>query len=124
MTTARLWTHVLRAEWTKLWTVRRWAVGLIAAALLSVLFGLLAANGTEDNTNQRPGLIIGPQGLVVQDSFRFVHRPLTGDGSIVARVASQDASRPGAAAGIMVKTSTTPGSSYAALMVTPGTPCG
>jgi hypothetical protein len=120
MTTARLTSRVLHAEWTKLWTVRRWAAGLAAAALLSVLFGLLAANGTQDNTNQRTGLIVGPQGLVVQDSFRFVHRPLTGDGSIVAQVASQHASQPGAAAGIMVKTSTTPGSSYAALMVTSG----
>ncbi len=40
MTTARLVSRALRAEWTKLWTVRRWAVGLLAAALLSVLFGL------------------------------------------------------------------------------------
>ncbi len=118
MTTARLVSRALRAEWTKLWTVRRWAVGLLAAALLSVLFGLLSANGTQDKTNQRTDLIVGPQGLVVQDSFRFVHGPLTGGGSIVARVASQDASQPGAAAGIMVKTGTTPGSSYAALMVT------
>ena len=85
------------------------AVGAVRAA---------AANGTQDKTNQRTDLIVGPQGLVVQDSFRFVHRPLTGGGSIAARVASQDASQPGAAAGIMVKTGTTPGSSYAALMVT------
>ena len=59
MTTARLVSRVLRAEWTKLWTVRRRAAGLAAAALLSVLSGVLAANGTEDNTNQRADLITG-----------------------------------------------------------------
>jgi len=118
MTTLRLTSRVLHAEWTKLWTVRRWAAGLVGAALLSVLFGLLAANGTQDNTNQSTDLIVGPKGLVVLDSFRFVHRPLTGDGSIIARVASQHASQPGAAAGIMVKTATTPGSSYAAAIIT------
>jgi len=120
MTTVRLASRVLHAEWTKLWTVRRWTASLVAVALLSVLFGLLAANGTQDNTNQRSGLIVGPNGLAVLDSFRYVHRPLTGDGSIVARVASQEASQQGAAAGIMVKTGTTPGSSYAAAMITAG----
>src|SRR5258708_12959153 len=78
MTTARLVSRALRAEWTKLWTVRRWAVGLLAAALLSGLFGLLSAHGTPDKTNQRTDPIVGPHGLGVQDNFRFVHGPLTG----------------------------------------------
>jgi hypothetical protein len=121
MTTARLMSRVLRASGQ---AVDGAAVGRGPASrgALSVLFGLLAANGTQDNTNRRTDLIVGPQGLVVQDSFRFVHRPLTGDGNIVA-VASQDASQPGPRY-IMVKTGTTPGSSYAALMVTSGTVCG
>src|SRR5258706_353115 len=111
--------HLLIVEWTKLWTVRRWTLALLAAVLSSTLFALLAANGNSTQAND-PNQLVGPRGLVVQDYFRCVHQPLDGDGSIVARITSQDPSSPWAAAGIMVKTSTTPGSSYAALTVTPG----
>ena len=74
----------------------------------------------------------GPGGEEVSDSFYFVHQPLAGNGSITARITSLTgqipvpaqgtAMRAGlvpwAKAGIIIKASTTPGSAYAAMMVT------
>ncbi len=120
MTTVRRTGRLLRAEWTKLWTVRRWTLALLASLVLSVLVALLAANGNKSQANADTDMVVGPRGLAVLDNFQFVHKPLDGDGSILARVASQDADQEWAAAGVMVKTSTAPGSSYAALMLTPG----
>ncbi|MFF5294475.1 PQQ-dependent sugar dehydrogenase [Paractinoplanes globisporus] len=54
------------------------------------------------------------------DQFHFVHQPLTGDGTVVAQVASQSGAEEWAKAGIMLKASATAGSPYAAMMVTPG----
>ena len=54
------------------------------------------------------------------DQFNYVSQPLTGDGTIVARVTSQSDTDPWAKAGVMIKQSTTGGSSYALLGVTPG----
>jgi len=54
------------------------------------------------------------------DTFSFVHRPMSGDGSVVARVTTQDDSHPWAKAGVIVKESLSSGSRYAALMLTPG----
>ena len=54
------------------------------------------------------------------DQFNYVSQPLTGDGSIVARVTSQSNTDPWAKAGVMIKQSTTSGSPYALLGVTPG----
>jgi hypothetical protein len=75
----------------------------------------------------------GPGGEEVADSFTFVHRPLTGDGSITVHVSSltglvsgpdPDRPRPGvvpwAKAGLIVKAGTKQGSTYAAIMVTGG----
>ncbi|MFG3339221.1 PQQ-dependent sugar dehydrogenase [Glycomyces sp. NPDC048151] len=53
------------------------------------------------------------------DEFHFVHRPLAGDGSITARLTSQENTNPWAKAGVMIKESTTEGSTYAAIAVTP-----
>ena len=55
------------------------------------------------------------------DQFHFVHQPLTGDGTVIARVTSQDDSHPWAMAGVMIKASTAAGAPYAAMMLTPGT---
>ncbi len=81
----------------------------------------------------------GPGGEIVSDSFYFVHQPLTGNGSITARVTSltgkhanlnagpvQVGNGPGlvsglqpwSKAGIIIKQSTHQGSAYAAMMVT------
>ena len=54
------------------------------------------------------------------DQFNYVSQPLTGNGSIVARVTSQGDTDPWAKAGVMIKQSTTSSSSYALLAVTPG----
>ena len=54
------------------------------------------------------------------DQFHFVHQTLTGDGEIVARVTAQETTTDGwAKAGVMIKQSTTAGSPYALLAVTP-----
>ena len=49
------------------------------------------------------------------DQFNYVSQPLTGDGSIVARVTSQSDTDPWAKAGVMIKQSTATGSPYALL---------
>ena len=87
-------------------------------------------------------LPVGPDGQEVTDSFTFVHQPLTGDGSITARVAALTGTLPAAGlaaagagrwpaggrgapglvpwakAGLIIKDGTRPGSAYAAVMLT------
>lgn len=53
------------------------------------------------------------------DQFQFVHQTLSSGGEIVARVTSQDRTDGWAKAGVMIKQSTTAGSPYALLAVTP-----
>jgi ABC-type transport system involved in multi-copper enzyme maturation permease subunit len=87
-----------------------------------------------------PSFAVGPAGEPVADSFYFVRQPLTGDGSITVRVTSMTGllppfklpatpngpfdTRPGvepwAKAGIIIKSSLTEGSPYAAMMVAVG----
>jgi ABC-type transport system involved in multi-copper enzyme maturation permease subunit len=138
--------YALRAEWTKFRTLRGWVVAAIAAAVLMVLFGLFGAghmniacnNGGREMTGAacRQAIPTGPGGEAVSDSFYFVHRPLGNQGNITVRVASltgryfsghpapgqQPDTRvglePWSKVGIIVKASTTPGSSDAALMLT------
>jgi ABC-type transport system involved in multi-copper enzyme maturation permease subunit len=117
--------RLLRAEWIKFRTVRGWVGGLLAAALMVVLFAVLA--GISSNQPGRPAVPIGPGGEPVTDSFYFVHRPLAGDGSITVSVSAlrdhlprdlQPATVPWAKAGLIIKASTRAGSPYAAIMVT------
>jgi ABC-type transport system involved in multi-copper enzyme maturation permease subunit len=82
---------------------------------------------------------VGPGGEPVTDSFYFVRQPLAGNGSITVRITSLTGllpppnppaggpnapidTRPGlvpwAKAGLIIKDGTTPGSAYAAIMVT------
>ncbi|MFF5292176.1 ABC transporter permease subunit [Paractinoplanes globisporus] len=100
----------LRGEWAKFRSVRTTAFCLVLAAGMMVLFSALLAFGST---------IDDPCPCNV-DQAEFLHRPLAGDGTIVARVASQEATGPWAKAGIMMKESAEEGSPYAALMVTPG----
>ena len=90
---------LLRAEWTKFRSVRGWVIGMILAALLMVFIGVFAAansnigcqiNGGPPKSGKAcvPPIPHGPGGEVVHDSFSFVHQPLTGNGSITARVTS------------------------------------
>jgi hypothetical protein len=107
----RAFGRVLRAEWTKFASLRLMVWGSLAAAVLTVVLSLLTGS-----TNVIANAPLG--------TCRFVHQPLTGDGSLVVRVATQegvsgDPSGPQAKAGIMIKESTDRESRYAALMVTP-----
>lgn len=147
----------LRAEWTKFRTVRGWLIGLIVAVALSVAFTFLVTNGSHEGgctgppppgagpnspgSNCHPGhpfVPIGPDGEAVADSYYFVEQPLTGNGTITARVSSltgvtstqstnvapsaATVARPGLAAwakaGILLTPSTKQGSAYAAVMAT------
>ncbi|WP_067127184.1 ABC transporter permease subunit [Microtetraspora malaysiensis] len=133
--------RLLRAEWTKFRTVRGWVLGLAIAPLVIVTLGLVAASGSHTScggpTDVCPATPVGPGGEAVDDRFYFVHRSLTGDGGITARVSSMtghirkpdvtqgarnvvDGVVPWAKAGVMVKDGTRQGSAYAATMVTGG----
>ncbi len=144
---------LLRAEWIKFRSVRGWVIGMILAALLTIFLGVFAAanasigcqiNGGPVKSGKAclPYVPHGPGGEVVTDSFSFARQPLTGNGTITARVTSLTgehanlSSGPGpvqagngnmvpgltewAKAGIIIKQSTRQGSAYAAMMVTGG----
>ena len=139
-------TDLLHAEWTKFRTVRGWVIGMVVAALVTLLIGLLSAAGSHTSCNGGPCQFlypVGPGGEAVTDSFYFVHRPLAGNGSITTRVTSltgllptasngrvhagqgpQSGMHPGlepwSKAGLIIKESTRQGSAYAAMMVTGG----
>jgi ABC-type transport system involved in multi-copper enzyme maturation permease subunit len=114
--------RLLLAEWTKLRSVRRWVLGMLAAAVLTVLTSLLTAAGSGSDLNDHLEELgaVGPDGQRVKDELHLVHQPLTGDGSITARVVTQQDSHEWAKAGVMIRQSTRPGSPYAAIMLTPG----
>lgn len=147
--------QVLHAEWTKFRTVRGWVMTAVAAALLIVLFAYLGtfrhenggiciganpASGTCQSF-AHPTPPLGPGGEAVSDTYYFVHKTLTGDGSITTRVGAitgllqagngngNGASvsdmagqhgpvQPWAKAGLILTASTKPGSAYAAVMLT------
>ena len=121
----------LRAEWTKFCSVRAWVLTTVGAAVV------IAALGPLNLSTQRapsggvgPELVRGPDGRAVNDSFYFVRRQLAGDGTITARITDLTgitATGPDrvssevqgwAKAGIIVKQSLSPGSAYAAIMLT------
>ncbi|WP_436532528.1 ABC transporter permease subunit [Actinoplanes sp. HUAS TT8] len=124
---------MLHAEWTKFRSVRGWVLGMIAAAGLIMVFGLapgLSGSCGKYGPASDCTPTLGPGGEEVRDGFTFVHQPLGGDGSVTVRVAAltgsifdgPDATRPGLApwakAGLMIKSGTTPGSAYAAVLLT------
>jgi ABC-type transport system involved in multi-copper enzyme maturation permease subunit len=130
--------QLLRAELTKFRTVRGWVIAMAAGALVTVLLGLFAANGSHASCGNGPVEVactapVGPDGEAVADKFYFVHQPLAGDGGITVRLTSMtgiitypppnhDKIVPGvvpwAKAGIIIKASTRQGSAYAAMMLT------
>ncbi|HUY45803.1 MAG TPA: ABC transporter permease subunit [Streptosporangiaceae bacterium] len=139
---------LLRAEWIKFRSVRGWVIGMILAALLTIFLGVFAAananigcqiNGGPPKSGKAclPYIPHGPGGEIVTDSFSFARQPLTGNGTITARVTSLTGEHadlnggpaqvgsgmvPGLAewakVGIIIKQSTHQGSTYAAMMVT------
>jgi regulation of enolase protein 1 (concanavalin A-like superfamily) len=119
--------QLIHAEWTKFRTVRGWVAGMLVAIPLTVLVGLLGPLGSQMNcagpdgqpcVNNVPDT--GPDGQFVQDDFYFVHRTLTGDGTITARVAALTGAEPWAKAGLLVKQGVEPGATYAAVLLTGG----
>ena len=146
--------QLLRAEWTKFRTVRGWMITLLVTVLVMVGFGLLSAAGTTSSCAQAtssgagptrsgsacmPAFALGPGGEPVTDSFYLVHQPLTGNGSITARITSltglvqppngsqgpgpgdtQPGVMPWSKAGVIIRQDLKEGSPYAAMMVTGG----
>ncbi len=122
--------QLLRAEWTKFWTVRAWIAGLALAATATA--GVALALGNAGNSGGLPTVATGPGDIAVNDNFFFLHRSLAGDGSITVRVTSLTdgavprqgegsiAPQPWAKAGIILSSGTRAGSAYAAVMATPG----
>jgi ABC-type transport system involved in multi-copper enzyme maturation permease subunit len=144
--------QILRAEWTKFWTVRGWIIGLIVAVLVTALISILSAAGQHSGscvgpdpahlkcTVGHPYVPVGPGGEAVADTFYLVDHPMTGNGSITARLTSlagatstlgMSAGQPGnplantraavtpwAKAGLIIKQSLRQGSAYAAVMAT------
>ncbi|MFI7065433.1 ABC transporter permease subunit [Kribbella sp. NPDC050124] len=102
--------HVLHGEWTKFRSVRSTSLCLLAAVVVSVLLELLGSSAGSTDANEQP---------TYSDQAYFVHKPLAGDGSVVARVVSQQNSHEWAKAGLLVKAGVAPGTPYAAVMVTP-----
>jgi hypothetical protein len=121
-------SRLIRAEWRKLWSVRRWAIGLLGAGVVSVAISMLIASGSGVG-GQEELVTVGPDGQPVSDDFHFVHQSLSGDGTITAQVHTQAQRDDGGRAtdlqdqtmaGVMIKESTTSGAPYTALMTTPG----
>jgi ABC-type transport system involved in multi-copper enzyme maturation permease subunit len=124
--------QLLAAEWTKFSTVRGWWVGMLCATLAVVLVGLLGTAASPQHGGPgAPSVPTGPGGEPVNDSFFFVHRTLTGNGSITVEVTSltglidgpsgeYSGTQPWAKAGLIMKEGLGQGSPYAAVMVTPG----
>jgi ABC-type transport system involved in multi-copper enzyme maturation permease subunit len=140
------------AEWTKLRSVRGWKFTIFLALALTVALAVTIVSGRSQGSINgvvgHPYVPAGPGGEPVTDTFFFVQQPLTGNGTITARVtslvaptlgktvctkspgrlhctAARVAGGPGgvlppwAKAGLIVKASDTEGSGYAAVMVTP-----
>lgn len=118
--------RLLLAEWTKLRTVGRWGLTLLAAMVITVLVSVLSATGSSVGGGV-PDPVVGPDGKAVADTFNFVHKPLTGDGSVTARVSDLtggdddgEEPEPWDRAGVMIKERAEAGSPYAAVMITQG----
>ncbi|TCC51079.1 hypothetical protein E0H75_13130 [Kribbella capetownensis] len=121
--------HLLRAEWTKLRSLRSTWVCVGLTIGLTILLAYLAGKGNTTDANE-----VGPQRFF---AVQLVHRPLTGDGSIIADVTNQEDTGPDAKSGLMItgpitaptdstqksvggKTAASTSAAYAAIMVTPG----
>jgi ABC-type transport system involved in multi-copper enzyme maturation permease subunit len=138
--------HLLHAEWTKFRTVRGWVIAVTVAVLVTALLGLFQGSHSQvapcltgpNGQACRYVIPAGPGGESVTDTFYFVHRPLTGDGSITAEVtsltgvaessqtlngqpvATKPALVPWSKAGLIITAVARQGSAYAAVMATGG----
>ena len=132
--------RLVRAEWTKFRTVRGWVIAMLVTIVAITAFVFVASDVSSScvassGPSACPVQPTGPSGVPVLDAFYFAHQPVTGSGTITAamtsltgQVAIGQASSgppqlgPGLApwskAGIIIKENTSPGSAYAAMMVT------
>jgi PKD repeat protein len=97
-------------------------LGALPPAWQSVDVGSPLMAGTADySTDDHTFYVDGSGSDVygVKDQFHYVDQPLTGDGTIVARLRYQTNSDPWAKAGIMFKESTAAGSAFVDALVTP-----
>ncbi|MBO3746602.1 PQQ-dependent sugar dehydrogenase [Streptosporangiaceae bacterium NEAU-GS5] len=78
------------------------------------LAGTATVSGTAFTVTGAGGDIWG-----ATDQFHYAYRALDGDGSLVARVVSQENTDGWAKSGVMIKSAATPGSPYAAVFLTP-----
>ncbi len=108
--------RLVLAEWTKLKSVRLWVMTLAAVIGLTVLVAVIDASDRSGGEAEDGEPL---EQADFSDELHFVHQPLSGDGSIVARVVSQEDSHEWAKAGVMVKERLEVGAPYAALLVTP-----
>lgn len=111
VTTARDgFPQLVRAEWTKFRSVRgtRWSA--IAIVVLTVGLSLFGASAFSTST-ECPCAI---------DQGHFVHQPLPGDGTVTARVATQQDTGTSPRAGIMIKEGLEYGTPYASIGIVPG----
>ncbi|MFI0373964.1 hypothetical protein ACH35V_39405 [Actinomadura sp. 1N219] len=110
--------RLLLAEWTKLRTVPRWMLTLLAAVLVTVAVALLTAASSQSSGGGGGGPV-DPARRQIIDLGHYTYLPLSGDGSVVARVTSQDGGGGWAKAGLMIRGSAERAAPYAALAVTP-----
>jgi ABC-type transport system involved in multi-copper enzyme maturation permease subunit len=90
--------QLVRSEWTKLRSVRSWKFTIFLALALTVGLAVVTGTGSHSSINGvagHPYVPTGPGGESVTDSFFFVQQPLTGNGSITARVSSLVGAAPG-----------------------------
>jgi regulation of enolase protein 1 (concanavalin A-like superfamily) len=115
-------TALVRSEWLKLRSVPSWAATLVGAVVLTVLVaGLSAGASSNTSVGDAPPGASGPSASPdTLDEGHTLYRPLAGDGTVTARVASQDASHPWAKAGVVIRAGAERGAPYAALVTTPG----
>jgi len=147
--TSNSFGSVLWAEWVKFRTVPGWIIALIlaAAATLFLCYETAAGPNTGGCSGLPAGAVCtsapqtvvptGPGGEGVADTYEFVHRTLTRDGTVTVEITSlagvtatnasdvqgsPSDSHPGLAswakAGLLLTSSTTQGSAYAAVMAT------
>jgi hypothetical protein len=108
---------LLRAEWTKLRSVPRWVAAMAATVLLTITVAVLIAASSGSGPAGGGDEPVLPQ--TIEDDGHFVHQTLAGDGRLVVRVAKQSDNHESAKAGIMIRSSLTPRTPYAAVFVTP-----
>jgi hypothetical protein len=108
--------RLVLAEWTKLRSVPRWMMALAAVVGLTLLVAVFDKASDQGSPAEEGEPLQEPD---FSDQFHFVHQPLTGDGSIVAHVVSQEDSHEWAKAGLIMKERLEVGAPYAAVLVTP-----